>query len=335
MKKIHQKVNVKVAEELSREVCYKLTTQEHCDFSKKGVIVNLQDYSVHDGYGIRTLVFLKGCPLRCPWCQNPEAISPDYEIKYQASFCIECFKCAEICPVNAIVEDKNKRIDKNNCNLCMLCVESCPSKALSRVGTKMSVNEIMRPILSYKPFYDNSEKGGVTLSGGEPTLQPKFTLELLKKCTEYGIHTAMETCGYTDYEILNSLIEYLDLLLYDIKHMDNELHKKFTGVSNKLIFENLERIVRENDIECVIRIPLICGFNDDEKNIEATSNFMGSLGIRRVDLLPFNELPSGKYKSLGHDWEYKYAKRQSEEVLEKFKKIVESYGLEVTIGGLW
>lgn len=300
-----------------------------------GMIVNIQDYSVHDGYGIRTLVFLKGCPLDCPWCQNPEAMNLDYEIKYQDSLCIECFKCAEVCSLGAIVEDRSRRIDRLKCNLCMHCVELCPSKALSRVGVKMSVEDITKTILNYKPFYDASDKGGITLSGGDPAFQPQFTLELLKRCKELGVHTAMETCGYAKYEILKSLIADMDLLLYDIKHMDDELHKKNTGVSNKLIVENLERISRDLDIECVIRIPLICGFNDNEKNIEETSYFVSSVGIKRLDLLPFNELASGKYKSLGLDWEYKHVKSQSKVALERLKKIVEGYGLEVTIGGLW
>jgi len=137
--------------------------------SEEGIIVNLQDYSVHDGYGIRTLVFLKGCPLRCPWCQNPEAINPNYEIKYQASLCIECLKCAEVYRCDSIRKDKNKRIDRAKCNLCMQCVESCPSKAIARVGTRMSAEEVIKSIINYKPFYDTSEKGGVTFSGGEPT----------------------------------------------------------------------------------------------------------------------------------------------------------------------
>ncbi len=300
-----------------------------------GMAVNIQDYSVHDGYGIRTLVFLKGCPLRCPWCQNPEAIYPEFEIKFQASLCIECFKCDEVCPENAIIKDKSKRIDKRKCSLCMLCVESCPSKALSRVGEKMSVDYIMKPILSYRPFYDASEKGGVTLSGGEPTFQPRFTLELLKKCTQSGIHTAMETCGYTKFNLLRLLIDHLDLLLYDVKHMNDELHRKFTGVSNRLILRNLKKIARELDIECVVRVPLICGFNDDEENIRETSSFASSLGIKQIDLLPFNELPSGKYKSLGLNWKYKRMKRQSDERLAELQEIVKGYGVEVTIGGLW
>jgi pyruvate formate lyase activating enzyme len=175
----------------------------------------------------------------------------------------------------------------------------------------------------------------VTLSGGEPTFQPKFALALLKRCREYGIHTAMETCGYTNYDVLKGLVDHLDLLLYDIKHMDDYLHRKSTGVSNKLILANLERLMRENTVECVVRIPLISGFNDNEENVENSSTFLSSLGIKKVDLLPFNELPSGKYKLLGQEWEYKNMKRQPEQVLKKLKKIVEAHGLEVTIGGLW
>jgi pyruvate formate lyase activating enzyme len=262
-------------------------------------------------------------------------MNPDYEIKYQSSLCIECFKCAEVCSLGAIVKDKSRRIDREGCNLCMRCVELCPSKALSRVGTEISVDEIIKPILSYKPFYDASDKGGITLSGGEPAFQPQFTLELLKRCKELGVHTAMETCGYAKYAILKSLIADVDLLLYDIKHMDDELHKQNTGVSNRLIRENLERISKELDIECVVRVPLISGFNDSERNIEETSRFVNSLGIKRLDLLPFNDLASGKYKSLGLDWEYKHAKSQSRVALERRKKIAERYGLEVTIGGLW
>ncbi len=334
MKKLHQNVNREVRKETEREDNSCLSLGNYNNLFEKGLIVNLQDFSVHDGYGIRTIVFFKGCPLHCPWCQNPEAMSPDYQIKYQALLCIECLKCAEVCPSGAIVNDKDKRIDKSKCDLCMRCVENCPSRALTKVGVMMSVDEVLIPILSYRPFYDGSEKGGVTLSGGEPTFQPKYALKLLKRCKEHRVHTTMETCGYTNYETLKSLTDYLDLLLYDLKHMDDEAHKKFTGVSNKLIIDNLKRVSKE-DTECVVRIPLIGGFNDGEKNIRETSRFVSSLGINKLDLLPFNDLPSGKYRTLGLDWEYKYAKRQSNESLEKFKKIVESYGLKVTVGGLW
>ncbi len=199
----------------------------------------------------------------------------------------------------------------------------------------MSVDEVMKPILSYRPFYDASEKGGVTLSGGEPTFQPQFTLALLKRCANFGIHTAIETCGYTQFNILESLIDYADLLLYDLKHMNDELHRKATGVSNRPILKNLKKIASETDVECVVRVPLICGFNDNEKNIKETLSFVSALGIKQLDLLPFNELPSGKYKSLGLIWEYERVQRQSNKRLAELQEIVKEYGLKVTIGGMW
>lgn len=300
-----------------------------------GMIVNLQDYSVHDGYGIRTLVFMKGCPLHCPWCQNPESIEFHPQIKYRSQLCIECFKCREACSEDAIVENKGRRIDQKKCNLCMQCIEVCPSKALSQVGSLMSVDDIIAAILSYKPFFDASDRGGVTLSGGEPTFQPEFALKLLKTCKEHEIHTAMETCGYAKYDTLRALVSHLDLLLYDVKHMDRVIHEKYTGVSNERILENLMRIVSENDIECVVRVALIHGFNDTKRNVGETARFVSSLGIKRLDLLPFNQLPSGKYRMLGLDWEYKSVKRQEDDVLQRLKGVAERQGLEVTIGGLW
>jgi pyruvate formate lyase activating enzyme len=203
------------------------------------------------------------------------------------------------------------------------------------VGNTSSVEDILKKILSYKPFYDSSEKGGITISGGEPTLQSGFVLELLKKCKEHGIHTAMETCGYAKFETLNSLVPFLDLLLYDIKHMDSKLHAEATGVSNELILENLKKLSAIPRLECVIRIALIPGFNDDEENVKLTAKFVANLNIKKLDLLPFNELPSGKYRTLGIDWIYKEVKAQNETKLLHLKEIVESFGLVVTIGGLW
>ena len=300
-----------------------------------GRVVNLQDYSVHDGYGIRTLIFMKGCPLTCPWCQNPESLKSSFEIKYSQHLCIECFQCEQACDQGAVLVDRDRRIDLEYCNHCMQCVESCPSGALSQVGATYDVEIILQKILSYKPFYDSSEKGGITISGGEPTFQPQFTLELLKKCRENGIHTAMETCGYTKFEILNSLVPYLDLLLYDIKHMDSKRHELATGVPNELILDNLKKLSALNGLECVIRIPLIPGFNDDEVNVRLTAKFVADLKIKKLDLLPFNNFPTGKYKTLGIDWKYKTKEKQKEEKLEKLKDIVEGFNLTATIGGLW
>jgi len=279
---------------------------------------------------------MKGCPLRCKWCQNPESIDQAFEIKFSSNLCIGCLKCKEVCELDAITFDnKYQRISFDRCNFCMRCVETCPSGALSKVGFDTSVDDVLKKILSYKPFYDASEIGGVTLSGGEPTYQPEFTVSLLRSCKENGIHTAMETCGYTSFKNLESIVQYLDLLLYDIKHMDSKLHKEETGVPNELIHSNLKKLSGKSRVECVIRLPLIPGFNDDEENVKKTAQFVSSLNIKKMDLLPFNDLPSGKYRTLGKDWIYKKTKKQDETRLNKLKKLAESSGLEVTIGGLW
>ncbi|WP_064774374.1 glycyl-radical enzyme activating protein [Neomoorella mulderi] len=302
----------------------------------RGLIANIQDYAVHDGYGLRSLVFFKGCPLKCDWCQNPETWSLDFDVMYHEKLCVGCGRCAEICDAGAIIPDSDKRIDRSKCNNCMKCVETCSTNALSRVGNWMTVEQVLRVVMQYKPFYDGSDRGGVTLSGGEALYQPKFAVSLLKHCKEAGLHTALETCGYASYETLKAAAEHLDLVLYDLKHMDELAHKRGTGVSNKLIRENLERLCQEEGTpEIVIRIPLIPGYNDDEKNIRETVKYIHSLKIKKLDLLPFNELPVAKYKALGMPWKYIGKKRQADEHLDSLKDLAQAYGLEVTIGGLW
>lgn len=305
-----------------------------------GWITNLQDFVVHDGPGLRVLVFLKGCPLRCRWCQNPEGLAPLPEIEYRASLCLGCLRCLEVCPIpGAIVEDKERRIDRSKCIECMACVDACLGTALRRVGEWVSVEQLLQRIERYKPFFDSSDRGGVTLSGGDPAFQPEFVLRLLNSCREIGIHTAMETCGHANYETLKRLAQNLDLLIYDIKHMDEATHVIGTGISNRLILENLKRLCKDleiKDLEIVVHVPLITGFNDDDENIIKSAEFVSSLKkIKHVDLLPFNELPSGKYKAMGLNWEYVEVRQQSSERLAQVKNIVESYGLEVSIGGLW
>lgn len=302
-----------------------------------GWISNLQDFVVHDGPGLRVLVFLSGCPLRCRWCQNPENLELFPQIMYHSSLCLGCLRCAEVCPIpGAIVEDKELRIARSKCTKCMACVDVCLGKALEKVGEQMSVEEVLNKLLPYKPFFDHSDQGGVTLSGGDPTFQPEFTLRLLESLREFGIHSAVETCGCTNYEILKRIAQASDLLIYDLKHMDETSHIMGTGISNRVILDNLRRLCKEVDTEIVLHIPLISEFNDDEENIMKSAEFVRSLKkIRHVDLLPFNELASGKYEAMGIEWEYTELKRQSPEKLERLREIVESYGLEVTIGGLW
>lgn len=303
---------------------------------EKGFITNIQDYVVHDGPGLRVLVFFKGCPLRCKWCQNPENLNPFPEIMYRPSLCVESGRCREVCPVGAITEDKEHRIDRSKCTRCMYCVDVCLGRALIRVGEWVSVEQLLEQVVKYNPFFSGSDHGGVTLSGGEPAFQPEFALQFLKSLRKLGIHTAFETCGYADYEALKRMAQNTDLVIYDIKHMNEASHIIGTGRSNSLILENLSRLCQEVDTEIIVHLPLICGFNDDDENIRKSAGFVSSLKkIRHVDLLPFNYLASGKYKGMGLEWEYAGAKQQSEERLARLKGIVQSYGLEVVVGGLW
>lgn len=303
----------------------------------KGLITNLLDFAVHDGPGLRVIVFFKGCMLRCGWCQNPENMMPKAEIEYHESLCLECLHCLKVCPVpGAIVLDKHVRIDRSKCTRCMRCVEECPGMALRSVGVEVTVEEVMDRLIRYKPFFDRSDRGGVTLSGGDPLFQPEFTLALLQACRQSGIHTAIETCGFAPYEILKKVGQAADLVIYDIKHMDDAAHIKGTDRSNRLILDNLAKFCRETETEVAIHLPLICGFNDDEENVRRTAEFVKSLKrVNHIDLLPFNDLACAKYKMMGLGWQYADIQQQPREPLEKLKSIVESYGLEATIGGLW
>lgn len=307
------------------------------NYNLKGLVTNIQDFSVHDGSGIRVIVFLKGCSMKCFWCQNPESIDPRPEVAFRPRLCINCNICQEVCPENAIISNEKGKIDRNKCNLCLKCADACPTTALLRIGEWMSVKEVLNKIRSYSAFFEASKDGGVTLSGGDPLYQWEFSYELIKAFRKNHIHVAIETAGYANYTILKKVVDNIDLLLYDIKHMDSQQHKAGTGVPNEIILSNLKRITTEKkNLHCVIRIPLIPGFNDDEENILKTAEFIKSLGIKQIDLLPFNELPSAKYREMGGgEWVCLKFKRQTEKKLEKLEKLVKSKGLRVTIGGLW
>lgn len=307
------------------------------NYELEGLVANIQDFSVHDGSGIRVIVFLKGCALRCKWCQNPESIESTPEVAFRPRLCINCNRCQEVCEVNAIIASEDGRIDRSKCNNCLKCAEVCPTTALIKVGKLMSVKKVLNKVKSYSAFFDASDNGGVTLSGGDPLHQWKFSHELIKAFRENHIHVAIETCGYANYNIFKIIAQDINLLLYDIKHMDSKKHEAGTGVPNHIILDNLKRIRQEvPDLKCVIRIPLIPKFNDDEENVLKTAQFVNSLGIKQIDLLPFNELPGAKYREMGRgEWEYLNLKRQSEDYLDKLAKQIKAIGLKVTIGGLW
>ena len=308
--------------------------------SAKGVIKTIDEYAVHDGPGNRALVFLKGCKLRCKWCQNPELQNFEPEIWFHSAKCIMCGKCLEVCPAGAIDLKKDiGRIDRNKCLgvECSKCVAACPMKAYEIVGFEISAEELYEKLAGYKIFY--GQKGGVTLTGGDPLHLPDFTAEVLKLCHEGGIHTAIETSLYSDYDTLLKVVENCDLILCDIKHMNSEKHKEGTGVPNELILENLERLDKDYKGEIVARVPLIPGYNDYKENILDTIKFLKTLkNIKGLDLLPFNIYPVAKYHALGRDWiEYEMMERQSEEYLNELCDLVKSHdsGIRCTIGGLW
>jgi pyruvate formate lyase activating enzyme len=262
-----------------------------------GIIFNIQRYSIHDGPGIRTTVFLKGCPLSCFWCQNPESQHKKPELFFQKDRCTACGACIPVCPNTAnTLLDGIIFIDRDKCQGCGKCVEACPSTVRTLMGRYATVDEIMNEILRDKRFYKKSG-GGITLSGGEPTAQADFALALLEKCKSAGLHTAIETCGYSPWPTVERFMEFTDLFLFDIKCMNPERHRESVGRSNDLILENAARIAKSKPIR--IRVPVIPGFNDNPDEILAIARFAkDNLGNCAVDLLPYNRMGESKYDRL-------------------------------------
>lgn len=295
----------------------------------KGLIFNIQHYSIHDGPGIRTTVFLKGCPLRCIWCSNPEGQEMAPEVLYNKNRCSKCYQCIDVCPHGAIsvAQDGFITINRYICNRCKehMCVSACDEGALQLVGQFITVEELMQEVQKDILFYRNSN-GGVTLSGGEPTSQPQFTSELFKKCKEKGIHTVLDTCGYTSWESLKRVLEYTDLVLYDIKHIEPEKHKKFTGVSNEIILKNAQAIFNNTNVYTIIRIPIIPKYNDSKQNMNAIARFVKEIGGKEVNLLPYHKLGMGKYERLSMNYSVR-TQTPTKETLEEIKAVFESQGL--------
>jgi len=301
---------------------------------KKGIIFDIKRYAIHDGPGIRTTVFFKGCPLRCPWCHNPEGQELQPEIMWQANRCaLECTACVSVCPQMAVKkEGRIVLIDRQKCDLCGQCVEVCLYEALQIVGREVTVEEVMAEIEKDRIFYDESG-GGVTFSGGEPLFQPEFLEALLDACRQRNIQTAVDTCGYVSSEVMERIAQKADLFLYDLKIIDDLKHREYTGVSNKPIFENLKMLVKKKK-PVIIRIPLISGINDDQPNIKATANFLHSLNsLKEVNLLPYHKGGAEKYRKLGKQEPHPEFRPTSERKMEEIKKMFETYGFSVKIGG--
>ena len=305
------------------------------DREVKGVIFNVQHYSIHDGPGIRTTVFIKGCPLRCIWCQNPESQYLQPQLFFDREICIGCAKCVQVCPEGAIdiSEGKsgtNRAICQGNGN----CIEVCPNEARNLMGRYATVDEVFKDVNSDAIFYQRSG-GGVTLSGGEPLAQPEFTVSLLKMCRNAGMHTTLDTCGYAEWEKLRQVLDYVDLVLYDFKYMDPAEHEKHTGVSNELVLDNAVRIYHDCSLPMLARMPIVPGYNDSVDNIEATARFIvDKLGASmKIHLLPYHSLGGTKYQRLEKTDNSVHIQPPTEEYMLELKQIFESFGLTSEIGG--
>lgn len=298
--------------------------------SQEGVIFNIQRFCVHDGPGIRTTVFMKGCPLDCHWCSNPEGKNRFPELMTQDLNCLKCGECAASCPQAAItIGESGRRIDRDTCDRCMMCVDACPNKGIECVGRKVSVAEIVEQLKKDALFYRNSE-GGITISGGEPLSQWRFVSELLAECRASGFHTAIETTGHAKPDIFDKVLGLVDLVMYDIKQMDPLAHKRVTGVNNRLILDNAR--MAAGRVRTWLRYPVIPGYNDAEDNIRELAEFARSLRIEKISLLPYHEWGKLKYEKLGTVFRCEGVPKADDERLQHIKKSLESYGGEVSIG---
>jgi pyruvate formate lyase activating enzyme len=267
-----------------------------------GVVFDIRRFSVHDGPGIRTTVFLKGCPLRCPWCHNPEGLSAAPELVWRSERCSRCGSCIAACPEDALEwVDDLPTLDASRCTLCGICADECYAQAREVVGRAMDADAVLAQVERDLPFYEESG-GGVTFSGGEPLAQPEFLAELLRGAQARGIHTALDTCGYAPWNALDDLRTDVDLFLYDLKLVDEERHRSVTGVSNAAILDNLERLA-ERGHRIVLRLPLVPDINDDEPNLRAIGGLAARLGVERVVVLPLHRLGRDKYARLGRTYE--------------------------------
>ncbi len=293
----------------------------------RGRVFNIQRYSLHDGPGIRTVVFLKGCPLHCAWCCNPESIEGKPHITFNPDKCIGDGRCIEVCPTGAR-DAKGYHVEI--CNFCGKCVEVCPTGALELLGRDMSIGEIIEEVEKDRLFYESSG-GGVTLSGGEVLAQREFTLQLLKKLRSRMLHTAIETSGFAPWEHVEEIASGCDLVLYDLKHMDSDAHRKYTGVPNERILENAKHLAKIKR-ELIFRVPLVGGVNTDMRNIRAFAQFVVQTGVEEVHLLPYHRLGESKYVKLGREYDCAGFTPEKEAV-DEIRAVFESHNLRVMIGG--
>jgi pyruvate formate lyase activating enzyme len=312
----------------------------------KGHIYDIQGYAVHDGPGIRTTVYTKGCPLSCLWCHSPESQRHEFELGYLAVKCLGtdlCQNaCINACPEGAVTADepvqaldgsgliRKAKIDRNKCTACLKCTETCISKALYPSGRYATVDEVYERLDKDRGFFKNG--GGVTISGGEAMAQFEFTFNLAKRLKDSGLHICLDTTGFAPTEQFKKILPYIDLYLYDIKHMDSAMHKKLTGVGNELILENA-RFLAQNGGALQIRVPVIPKLTDKEVNLRATAEFCVSLGeaVKLVQLLPYHATGRMKYERLGWRYKLKNVEPPPDEFMNKTLELFQSYGLNAQL----
>ena len=298
----------------------------------KGLIFDIQRYSLHDGPGIRSTVFFKGCPLRCQWCANPESFHKKPEVAYLKKDCIACYACVSACGNNAILRNEDGVwIDRERCAQNFTCAAVCPTGALTVFGRWYTSDEVLKIVLKDGAFYRNSG-GGMTLSGGEVLLQSDFAAELLSQAKQAGIQTAVETSGYAPLKDLQKIVDLTDLFLYDIKLVNCKKHRRYTGVDNRLIFENLRWLAKEKK-NLIARIPLIPTVNMDDEAVKDFISLIHSLDIQEVNLLPFHQLGQAKYDMMGLDYAFKDIKIAEDETVQAIGGMMAKAGLTVKIGG--
>lgn len=303
---------------------------------RKAFIFNKQKYNMYDGPGVRTLVFFKGCPLRCKWCSNPEGLERKYQIMFKPTTCVSCDSCVPVCPqkIHSISSSGEHIIDRSiDCIGCGQCVEACIPEALKVAGEQVPISELLEYVEQDRAFYDQSG-GGVTLGGGEVTSQPEAAINLLQACKQEGLHTAIETCGYTKKETILRFAEYVDLFLFDLKHIDPDRHFGLTGVRNEMILENLEELImKRNHVK--VRMPMLKGINDSEAEIRGVIEFLKPFrefkNFEGIDLLPYHKLGVNKYVQLGMDYPIEGDPSLDDADLDRIEGWIREYDFPVSV----